>query len=55
MDRKNFNGSKTTNGEGTAAAIYTVIDSAKRVGLQPQTHLKYLIEARRRREVPQTP
>lgn len=55
MGRKNFNGSKTINGADTAAAIYTVIESAKRVGLQPRTYLKYLIEARWRREVPKTP
>lgn len=55
MGRKNFNGSKTINGADTAAAIYTVIESAKRVGLQPRTYLKYLIEARWNREEPKTP
>ena len=46
MGRKNFNGSKTINGADIAASIYTVIESCKRVGLQPSTYLKYLIEAR---------
>lgn len=46
MGRKNFNGSKTINGADTAAAIYTVIESAKRCGLQPKVYLKYLIETR---------
>lgn len=46
MGRKNFNGSKTINGADTAAAIYTVIESAKRNGLQPKAYLKYLIETR---------
>lgn len=46
MGRKNFNGSKTINGADTAASLYTVIESCKRVGLQPAQYLKYLIEAR---------
>ncbi len=46
MGRKNFNGSKTINGADTAAAIYTVIESAKRNRLQPKVYLKYLIETR---------
>ena len=46
MGRKNFNGSKTINGADTASSIYTVIESCKRVGLQPTQYLKYLIEAR---------
>lgn len=55
MGRKNFNGSKTINGADTAASIYTVIESAKKAGLQPRAYLKYLIEARWRRETPKTP
>jgi len=46
MGRKNFNGSKTINGADTAASIYTVIETCKRVGIQPSNYLKYLIEAR---------
>lgn len=55
MGRKNFNGSKTINGADTAAAIYTVIESCKRVGLQPAQYLKYLIEARWFRDPLKTP
>lgn len=55
MGRKNFNGSKTINGADTAASIYTVIESAKKVGLQPRAYLKYLIEARWNREQVKTP
>lgn len=55
MGRKNFNGSKTINGADTAASIYTVIESAKKVGLQPRAYLKYLIEARWKREQVKTP
>jgi transposase len=55
MGRKNFNGSKTINGADTAAAIYTVIETCKRVGLQPAHYLKYLIDARHFRDPVQTP
>lgn len=55
MGRKNFNGSKTINGADTAAAIYTVIESAKKVGVQPRSYLQYLIEARWNREQVKTP
>ena len=44
MGRKNFNGSKTINGADTAAAIYTVIESCKKVGLTPNKYLKYLVQ-----------
>ena len=46
MGRKNFKGSKTVNGADTAASLYTVIESCKRVGLQPARYLKYLLEAK---------
>lgn len=55
MGRKNFNGSKTINGADTAASIYTVIESCKRVGLQPATYIKHLIDARWHHEKPMTP
>ncbi len=43
MGRKNFGGSKTINGADVAATLYTVIESAKKVGLQPKEYLKYVI------------
>jgi len=46
MGRKNFNGSKTINGADVAASIYTVIESAKKAGLEPCDYLRYLIDAR---------
>jgi transposase len=55
MGRKNFGGSKTINGADTAASIYTVIESCKKVGLQPSLYLKYLIEERWFGETPKTP
>lgn len=46
MGRKNFNGSKTINGADVAASIYTVIESAKKAGLDPGDYLRYLIDVR---------
>ena len=55
MGRKNFKGSKTINGADTAASIYNVIESCKRVGLQPRAYLQYLIDARWHHGTPETP
>jgi hypothetical protein len=38
--------SKTINGADVAASIYTVIESAKKAGLEPGDYLRYLIDAR---------
>lgn len=46
MGRKNFNGSKTINGADVAANIYTVIESAKKAGIDPKSYIEYLIDAR---------
>lgn len=46
MGRKNFLGSQTINGADTAAALYTVIESAKKSSVQPTEYLKYLITER---------
>ena len=55
MGRKNFAGSKSINGADVAANIYSVIESAKKAGLQPKVYLKYLIEERWFGNVPKTP
>lgn len=55
MGRKNFAGSKTINGADTAATLYTVIESAKKSGLQPKEYLKYLITERWHDSKPLTP
>jgi transposase len=55
MGRKNFNGSKTINGADVAASIYSVIESAKKAGLQPKVYLKYLIDERWHSVIPKTP
>jgi transposase len=46
LGRKNFAGSKSIDGADIAAVLYTVIESAKRVGLNPSAYLKYLITER---------
>lgn len=43
LGRKNYAGSKTIDGADLAAAMYTVIESCKKVGLRPREYLKYLI------------
>lgn len=43
LGRKNFNGSKTINGADTAATLYTVIESCKKVELDPVDYMKYVI------------
>jgi transposase len=55
MGRKNFGGSKTINGADTAASIYSVIETCKRLGLEPTEYLKYLIEARWEKNLVKTP
>lgn len=55
MGKKNFAGSKTINGADTAAILYTVIETAKKVGLQPKEYLKYLITERWHKRVPLSP
>lgn len=55
MGKKNFGGSKTINGADTAASLYTVIESAKKTGLQPKEYLKYLITERWNKRKPLTP
>ena len=55
MGRKNFNGSKTIDGADTAASLYTVIESCKRVGLTPTEYFKYLITEHWFNRYPMTP
>jgi transposase len=43
LGRKNFNGSKTINGADTAATLYSVIETCKRVELDPVAYMKYVI------------
>ena len=55
LGRKNFAGSRTINGADVAATLYTIIESAKKVGLQPKIYMKYVIEERWHNRVPKTP
>lgn len=55
LGRKNFAGSKTINGADVAATLYTVIESAKKVGLQPKEYMKYVITERWHGRQPKTP
>ena len=43
MGRKNFFGSKSIDGADVAATLYTVIESAKRAGLEPKKYLRYAL------------
>ena len=43
LGRKNYNGSKTINGADTAATLFTVIESCKRVKLEPALYMRYVI------------
>jgi len=43
LGKKNFAGCKTINGADVAADLYTVIESAKKMGLQPREYMKYVI------------
>lgn len=55
VGRKNFLGSQTINGADTAAALYTVIESAKKSSTQPEEYLRYLITERWHKREPMTP
>jgi transposase len=55
MGRKNFNGSKTIDGADTAASLYSLIESCKRVGLTPTEYLRYLITEHWYHREPMTP
>lgn len=55
MGKKNFAGSKTINGADVAATLYTLIESAKKAGLQPREYLKYVITERWYNRKPFTP
>jgi hypothetical protein len=55
MGRKNFAGSKSIDGADVAAVLYTVIESAKRAGLQPRDYLKYVVTERWYKRIPLSP
>lgn len=55
LGRKNFNGSKTINGADVAATLYTIIESCKKVELDPIDYLKYIITENNANRDPLTP
>jgi transposase len=55
LGRKNFNGSKTINGADTAATLYTIIESCKKVELDPVDYMKYVITENQGDREPLTP
>jgi len=55
LGRKNFNGSKTINGADTAATLYTIIESCKKVELDPVDYMKYVITENHAEREPLTP
>ncbi len=55
LGRKNFNGSKTINGADTAATLYTVIESCKKMELDPAGYMKYVIQENQADRKPLTP
>jgi len=44
MGRKNFYGSRTHNGADTAATLYTIIESCKKVELDPRTFINMAVK-----------
>jgi transposase len=55
VGRKNFLGSQTINGADTAAALYTVMETAKKNSTDPTEYLRYLITERWYKREPMTP
>lgn len=55
LGRKNFNGSKTINGADTAATLYTLIETSKKVSVHPAEYLKYLVTENWYGRAPLTP
>ena len=46
MGRKNFYGSRTINGADVAATLYTVIESCKKVELDPRFYIQMVVRKR---------
>ncbi len=55
MGRKNFYGSKTAKGAETAATLYTVIESCKKVELDPRNYISMAVKKVLNGETPLTP
>jgi hypothetical protein len=55
LGRKNFAGSRSIDGADIAATLYTVIESSKKVGLEPKDYLKYVITEHWHKREPKSP
>lgn len=55
VGRKNYAGSQTIDGADVAATLFTVIESSKKVGLEPREYLKYVITERWHNRDPKSP
>lgn len=55
LGRKNYNGSKTINGADVAATLFSVIESCKKVELDPYHYMKYVIAENQSDRKPLTP
>lgn len=55
MGRKNFYGSRNHNGADTAASLYTIIESCKRLEIDPRTYINMIIRQSVRGQSPPTP
>jgi hypothetical protein len=55
MGRKNFYGSRTHNGANVAATLYTVIESCKKVELDPRTFINMALQLASRSDPVPTP
>lgn len=55
MGRKNFYGSRSINGADLAATLYTIIQSCKKVEIDPRTYIAMAVNENADGEVPPTP
>ena len=55
MGRKNFHGSRTINGADTAAIFYTVVESCKKVELDPKSFIAMAVRESASGRTPPTP
>lgn len=55
MGRKNFYGSRTHNGADTAATLYTIIESCKKVELDPRTYIEMAVTLSAQKKAAPTP
>jgi len=55
MGRKNFHGSRTINGADVAANLYTIVESCKKVELDPKAYILMAVKKKILKQVPLTP